>query len=376
MAHLFSHAGAPWLTQYWVRRIEEEVFGDTSPYGGYNGDEDQGQMGALGVLMTIGLFDVQGGAAVEPRYEITRPVFDRVVIALDKRYFSGAAFTIETRNNRPGNVYIQSARLNGKPLNGRFWITHKELVAGGRLALELGPKPNKSWGVLRGSQSERRGSRRAVVSKQFDFTATDGAEIVVGEAAGAGLVFLAPCAAHGVRVAPGLPLADGGVHVLGVEGEVVQAFAGGFEALVIGGWSGMGLNPLEGDRRMALPTEAHGVVAGLSPVSETVDIGLDVGHRGEAETGPEGGDRFEFADGAAGVGPGEFKEEAHAGFGETLLFGLERFCGGNLVEQGVDAGTLLFQELGEGLEGVERLEEVERDVGEANGGEAGLKGAG
>jgi predicted alpha-1,2-mannosidase len=147
MAHLFSHAGAPWLTQYWVRRIKEEVFGDTSPYGGYNGDEDQGQMGALGVLMAIGLFDTQGGAAVEPRYEITTPVFDRVVIALDKRYFPGGAFTIETRNNRPGNLYIQSARLNGKPLNDRFWITHKELAAGGRLELELGPKPNKSWGT-------------------------------------------------------------------------------------------------------------------------------------------------------------------------------------------------------------------------------------
>lgn len=36
MAHLFSHAGAPWLTQYWVRKIKKEVFGDISPYGGYN----------------------------------------------------------------------------------------------------------------------------------------------------------------------------------------------------------------------------------------------------------------------------------------------------------------------------------------------------
>ncbi len=147
MAHLFSHAGAPWLTQQWVRRIKEEVFGDTSPYGGYNGDEDQGQMGALGVLMAMGLFDVQGGAAVEPRYEITSPLFDRVTLSLDSRYFSGRTFTIETRGNKPGSVYIQRARLNGKPLEKRFWITHKELAAGGRLVLELGPGPNKQWGV-------------------------------------------------------------------------------------------------------------------------------------------------------------------------------------------------------------------------------------
>lgn len=39
-----------------MRKVKEETFGATSPNGGYNGDEDQGQMGALGVLMAIGLF--------------------------------------------------------------------------------------------------------------------------------------------------------------------------------------------------------------------------------------------------------------------------------------------------------------------------------
>jgi putative alpha-1,2-mannosidase len=90
---------------------------------------------------------VQGGAAVEPRYEITSPVFDKVTIELDGRYFGGKRFVIETRGNKPGHVYIQSAKLNGKALEGRFWITHKELVAGGRLEIELGPAPNKGWGV-------------------------------------------------------------------------------------------------------------------------------------------------------------------------------------------------------------------------------------
>jgi len=149
MAHLFSHAGAPWLTQYWVRRVKEEVFGEASPKGGYNGDEDQGQMGALSALMAIGLFDVQGGAAREPRYEITTPVFDKVTIQLDPRYYKGKTFTILARNNSEKNVYILSAKLNGKPLEGRFWITHKEFAAGGTLELELGPQPNKLWGVPR-----------------------------------------------------------------------------------------------------------------------------------------------------------------------------------------------------------------------------------
>ena len=146
MAHLFNHAGAPWLTQYWVRRIKKEVFGDITPYGGYNGDEDQGQMGALGVLMAIGLFDVQGGASVTPQYEITSPIFDKITIQLDNKYYPGKEFIIQTKNNSPENIYIQSAELNGKPLN-TYHFPHSELIKGGILEIELGPSPNKEWGT-------------------------------------------------------------------------------------------------------------------------------------------------------------------------------------------------------------------------------------
>lgn len=146
MAHLFSHAGAPWLTQYWVRRIKRDVFGDITPYGGYNGDEDQGQMGALGVLMAIGLYDVQGGASVDPQYEITSPVFDKITIQLDNKYYPGKEFVICAKNNSPENMYIQSVRLNGKPLN-TYHFSHGELIKGGTLDIEMGPQPNKRWGV-------------------------------------------------------------------------------------------------------------------------------------------------------------------------------------------------------------------------------------
>lgn len=146
MAHLFSHAGAPWLTQYWVRRIKKEVFSDITPFGGYNGDEDQGQMGALGVLLAIGLFDIQGGASTQPMYEITSPIFDKITIKLDNRYYSGKEFVIETKNNSPENIYIQKVTLNGKPLDS-FKFPHSELAKGGKLIIELGAQPNKSWGI-------------------------------------------------------------------------------------------------------------------------------------------------------------------------------------------------------------------------------------
>jgi putative alpha-1,2-mannosidase len=139
---MFNLAGAPWLSQKWVRAVKAQTFGDITPLGGYNGDEDQGQMGAVGVLMAIGLFDVEGGAARNPTYQITSPVFNRVTIRLNKSYFPGETFTIATRNNSALNVYIQSAKLNGRPLN-QFWFPHPALVGGGALELELGPQPSR-----------------------------------------------------------------------------------------------------------------------------------------------------------------------------------------------------------------------------------------
>ena len=142
MAHLFNFAGQPWLAQKWVREVQLVAYGDTTPNGGYCGDEDQGQLGAVSALMAMGLFDVQGGAAVEPTYQVTSPVFDRVTLHLNRDYFPGQDFIITTHNNSAANVYIQSAKLNGQPLN-RFWFPHRDLVAGGTLDLELGPQPSR-----------------------------------------------------------------------------------------------------------------------------------------------------------------------------------------------------------------------------------------
>jgi predicted alpha-1,2-mannosidase len=146
MAHLFNYSGAPWLTQKWVRKVKEITFGGVTPYSGYNGDEDQGQMGALGVLMAIGLFQMDGGAAVNSSYEITSPIFDEIEISLHPRYYPGETFTISVRNNSSENMYIQSAKLNGKSLQ-TFRFPHEDFAKGGRLELLLGKKPNKKWGL-------------------------------------------------------------------------------------------------------------------------------------------------------------------------------------------------------------------------------------
>ncbi|RYY53947.1 MAG: glycoside hydrolase family 92 protein, partial [Chitinophagaceae bacterium] len=146
-AHVFSYGGKPWLTQYWVRRVREQAYGAVTPDMGYGGhDEDQGQMGGVSALMSIGLFNIKGNQSQVPVYEITSPIFDQVRIRLNSKYYSGKEFIIKTTNNSPVNDYIQSAKLDGKELK-TFWFTHEAFSNGGVLELDLGGQPNKGWGA-------------------------------------------------------------------------------------------------------------------------------------------------------------------------------------------------------------------------------------
>jgi putative alpha-1,2-mannosidase len=96
-------------------------------------------MSAWYILAASGFHPVCPGST---RYELTAPVFDKVTIQLDRDYYSGRRFTIVAKNNSPENVYIQSVKLNGKPLD-RLWITHDEITRGGVLEFTLGSEPNK-----------------------------------------------------------------------------------------------------------------------------------------------------------------------------------------------------------------------------------------
>jgi len=153
-AHVFNYGGKPWLTQYWVRKVNEQAYGGVTPDKGYGGhDEDQGQMGGVSALMSMGLFSLKGTESVNPVYEITSPVFDEIWIKLDSKYYSGDYFIIRTHDSSKENCYIQKAELNGKPLND-FWFSHEIFSKGGTLELWLGPNPNKGWGVEKMSPSE------------------------------------------------------------------------------------------------------------------------------------------------------------------------------------------------------------------------------
>lgn len=143
-AWLFNYSGKPWLTQKWTREIMNRYYGST-PYHGWLGDEDEGQMGAWFVMAAMGLFETNGGASVKPFYEIGSPLFEKTTIQLDPKYYKGKSFTIVARNVSDVNRYVQSATLDGKPLT-KPWFYHEDLVDGGTLVLQMGSKPNMSWG--------------------------------------------------------------------------------------------------------------------------------------------------------------------------------------------------------------------------------------
>ena len=141
---LFNYSGEPWLTQKWTRKVVSENF-DTSPWRGWQGEEDEGQMTAYFVLLSLGLFEMDGGCAVKPWYDLSSPAFLRVVIHLDPQHYGARDLVIEAEGPKDA-VYIQSASLNGKPLTMPR-IDHALLTRGGTLRYVLGNEPNKHWGV-------------------------------------------------------------------------------------------------------------------------------------------------------------------------------------------------------------------------------------
>lgn len=134
---LYNRLGEPWKTQKWSRFICEKAY--KNAVEGLVGNEDVGQMSAWYVLTACGIHPVCPG---ETRFEITTPLFDHIVIQVGK----GKTFTIQVRNNSPENVYIQSARLNGKTYT-KCHIDYQEIIVGGALEIEVGAAPNQEWGI-------------------------------------------------------------------------------------------------------------------------------------------------------------------------------------------------------------------------------------
>lgn len=144
-AYLFNYSGKTWLTQKYSRAILDSYYG-TTPYHGWEGDEDEGQMAAWFVMSAMGMFEMDGGASDTPMVWLSSPLFSKITIKLDDKYYPGKEFMIEAINNSKENIYIQSATLNGKLLN-EARIRFRDIIAGGKLVYIMGPEPNNAWGI-------------------------------------------------------------------------------------------------------------------------------------------------------------------------------------------------------------------------------------
>lgn len=139
---MFNFSGKPYLSQKWVRAICNEFYGTDGLHGyGYGQDEDQGQLGAWYVMSAIGLFDIKGLTEIDPKFQIGSPIFNRVEIKLNNKYYKGNTFVIEADNNSADNVYLQSVDYNGQKQESVF-LPFSDIVNGGRLQLKMGNLPN------------------------------------------------------------------------------------------------------------------------------------------------------------------------------------------------------------------------------------------
>lgn len=135
--YLYVYAGAPWRTQRFIHKLRRSWF--RNDLMGIPGDEDGGGLSAFIVFSMMGFYPVTPGM---PMYVIGSPAFPEVTIHLANK----RSFTILAKNLNERNIYIQSARLNGKPLH-RAWLKHSEIISGGELVFEMGERPNTNWGA-------------------------------------------------------------------------------------------------------------------------------------------------------------------------------------------------------------------------------------
>lgn len=132
-AYLYNWTNDPWKTQERVRMILKNQYRPTPD--GLGGNDDCGQMSAWYLFSAMGFYPVAPG---NDQYSLGSPVVKKAVINLE----NGKKFTVEAVKQSDKNVYVSSVTLNGKPLNRRY-LTHADIMNGGRLVFEMSEKPSK-----------------------------------------------------------------------------------------------------------------------------------------------------------------------------------------------------------------------------------------
>lgn len=131
--YMYNYAGRPDKAAPLLRKMLNEMYLDQPD--GLSGNEDVGQMSAWYILSSVGLYQVD---PVGGRFVIGSPLFDKATVNVG----GSKTFTVVAKNNSDKNIYVQSARLNGKTLKNSY-VDFNDIRHGGTLELVMGPKPSK-----------------------------------------------------------------------------------------------------------------------------------------------------------------------------------------------------------------------------------------
>jgi predicted alpha-1,2-mannosidase len=137
MIYLYSYAGQPWQTQYWVRETMNRLYLPTPD--GYCGDEDNGHTSAWYVFSALGFYPV---CPATDQYIVGAPLFKKATLNLE----NGKKVVINAPANSNDNKYISAAAMNGKPFT-KNWVSHLELTSGVTIDFTMTAQPNKQRGI-------------------------------------------------------------------------------------------------------------------------------------------------------------------------------------------------------------------------------------
>jgi putative alpha-1,2-mannosidase len=126
--YLFNYLpGQEWRTQNKVSELISKHFKNTPD--GLPGNDDTGTMSAWLIYSMMGLYPISPAKAV---YAVTSPVFDKITIQLDRRYYNQSHLVIE----KEGEGFINQLKI-GEEISKRFFINHSELVQSNYLKISL-----------------------------------------------------------------------------------------------------------------------------------------------------------------------------------------------------------------------------------------------
>jgi len=128
--YLFNYVkGQEWRSQQTVHKLVREYF-QNKP-AGLPGNDDTGTMSAWLVYSMMGIYPVSPG---ETSYAITTPMFDKVTIQLDSKFYNSSELVIKKGKKSTGK--ISKILRDGKRHKG-FFIDHKSLTDSSELEIIL-----------------------------------------------------------------------------------------------------------------------------------------------------------------------------------------------------------------------------------------------